>query len=44
MNPARFRLKHPDGWFAAGREVASALPLLSDAAFKLSVWLCLNAE
>ena len=31
-------------WFAAGREVAKALELLSDATFKLFVWLCLHAE
>lgn len=42
--PTRFRLKHSTGWFAAGREVACALPLLSDAAFKLFIWLCLHAE
>jgi hypothetical protein len=40
----RFQLKQPSGWFAAGREVACALELLSDATFKLFVWLCLNAE
>jgi len=40
----RFQLKQPTGWFAAGREVARALELLSDAAFKLFVWLCLHAE
>jgi hypothetical protein len=40
----RFRLKQPSGWFAAGREVACAATLLSDAAFKLFVWLCLHAE
>jgi hypothetical protein len=39
-----FQLKHPTGWFAAGREVACALELLSDATFKLFVWLCLHAE
>ena len=39
-----FQLKQPTGWFAAGREVAKALQLLSDAAFKLFVWLCLHAE
>lgn len=42
--PTRFQLKHSTGWFAAGREVACALQLLSDAAFKLFVWLCLHAE
>lgn len=39
-----FRLKHSCGWFAAGREVAAAATLLSDAAFKLFVWLCLHAD
>ena len=39
-----FQLKHPTGWFAAGREVACALQLLSDANFKLFLWLCLHAE
>jgi len=34
---ARLRLKRPTGWFAAGQEVATALPMLSDAAFKLYV-------
>jgi len=38
------KLKHPSGWFAAGREVSRALPLLSDGAFKLYVYLCLNAD
>jgi hypothetical protein len=40
----RFQLKQPTGWFAAGREVACALELLSDGTFKLFVWLCLHAE
>jgi hypothetical protein len=40
----RLRLKRPTGWFAAGREVADALTLLSDAAFKLYLWLCLHAD
>jgi hypothetical protein len=40
----RLQLKQPTGWFAAGREVAYAMQLLSDAAFKLFVWLCLHAE
>ena len=40
----RLQLKQPTGWFAAGRKVACALQLLSDAAFKLFVWLCLQAE
>jgi hypothetical protein len=37
-------LKHPTGWFAAGREVAAAMMLLSDGAFKLYVFLCLRAD
>jgi hypothetical protein len=40
----RLQLKQPTGWFAAGREVACALELLSDPAFKLFVWLCLHAD
>ena len=40
----RFQLKQSTGWFAAGREVRCALELLSDATFKLFVWLCLHAE
>ena len=45
MIPApRLRLKRPTGWFAAGQEVAAALLLLSDAAFKLYVFLCLNVD
>ena len=41
---ARLRLKKQSGWFAAGQEIDCALQLLSDAAFKLFVWLCLHAE
>lgn len=37
-------MKHPTGWFAAGKEVASAMTLLSDGAFKLYVFLCLRAD
>ena len=45
MIPApRLRLKRHSGWFAAGHEVAAALPLLSDAAFRLYVFLCLNVD
>ena len=44
MSPPRLELKHPTGWFAAGREVRLAVTLLSDGAFKLFVWLCLHAE
>jgi hypothetical protein len=44
MSTARFHLKQPRGWFAAGREAAGALTLLSDTAFKVFVWICLHAE
>jgi len=44
MSAARLILKQPTGWFAAGREVAQALALLSDGAFKLYIHLCLEAE
>ena len=44
MKPTRFALKHPRGWFAAGEEVAQALEILSAAAFKLYVYLCMQAE
>jgi hypothetical protein len=37
-------LKQPTGWFAAGREVAEALTLLSDGAFKLYFHVCLQAD
>jgi hypothetical protein len=40
----RLILKQPTGWFAAGREVAEALTLLSDAAFRLYMYICLNAD
>jgi hypothetical protein len=40
----RLRLKRSSGWFAAGEEMAAALVMLSDAAFKLYVWLCLNVD
>jgi hypothetical protein len=44
VTPQRLRLKRPTGWFAAGQEVAAALEVLSGDAFKLYVYLCLNAE
>lgn len=37
-------LKNPRGWFAAGAEVQKAMDLLSDGAFKLFIYLCLNAR
>jgi hypothetical protein len=44
MSSARLTLKQPTGWFAAGREVAQAIMLLSDAAFKMYLYLCLQAD
>jgi hypothetical protein len=43
MSAPRLILKQPAGWFAAGREFAQAIPLLSDGAFKLYVYACLRA-
>jgi len=44
MSTPRLILKQPTGWFAAGREFAQAIPLLSDGAFKLYVHACLRAN
>jgi len=44
MNGSRLILKQPKGWFAAGREFAQALVLLSDGAFRLYVYTCLTAH
>lgn len=44
MSERRITLKNPTGWFAAGREVARAITLLSDGAFKVYVHLCLRAD
>lgn len=44
MNPPPLVLKHSSGWFAAGHEMARALSLLSDGAFRLFVYVCLNAD
>lgn len=44
MSASRLILKQPTGWFAAGREFAQAIPLLSDGAFKLYVHACLMAN
>ena len=44
MTTPRLILKQPTGWFAAGREVAQAMTLLSDGAFKLYFHLCLQAD
>lgn len=40
----KIRLKRASGWFAAGTEWQRALRLLSDGAFKLFVYLSLQAE
>ena len=44
MSERRVTLKNPTGWFAAGREFARAITLLSDGAFKVYVHLCLRAD
>ena len=44
MSASRLILKQPTGWFAAGREFAHALSLLSDGTFKLYVHVCLKAN
>ena len=44
MTTSPLRLKNPTGWFAAGKEVSQALTLLPDSAFKLFMWICLNAD
>jgi hypothetical protein len=43
MSTPRLILKQPTGWFAAGREFAQAITLLSDGAFKLYVYACMRA-
>lgn len=42
--PPRLVLKQSTGWFAAGWQFGEAMLTLSDAAFKLFAWLCLNAD
>ena len=44
MTTSPLILKSPKGWFAAGAEVGKALSILSDGAFKLYVYVCLNAR
>ena len=44
MSSTPLVLKNPKGWFAAGAEVERAMEVLSDGAFKLFVYLCLNAR
>ena len=43
MSTPRLILNQPTGWFAAGREFAQAITLLSDGAFKLYVYACMRA-
>ena len=43
MSAPRLILKQPTGWFAAGREFAQAITILSDGAFKLYVYACMRA-
>lgn len=40
----RLRLKQATGWFAAGGAFRQALSLLSDGAFRLFAYLCLEAD
>ena len=44
MNSSSLRLKNARNWFAAGVEVQQALEFLSDGAFKVFMYICLNAE
>ena len=45
MSPApKLVLKQSTGWFAAGWSFGDAMITLSDSAFKLFAWFCLNAE
>jgi hypothetical protein len=44
MSRPQLILKQSTGWFAAGWQFGQALGELSDAAFKLYAWLCMNAN
>lgn len=44
MNASPLKLKNPRNWFAAGLEVQQAMNVLSDGAFKVFMYLCLNAR
>jgi hypothetical protein len=44
MNAPRPALKHPTGFFAAGASFRTALMSLSDGAFKLFAYLCVEAN
>jgi len=43
-HPTPLLLKPPRAWFAAGQPIEKAIHLLSDGAFKLFVYLCLQAR
>lgn len=40
----RLRIKHEPGWFVAGASFTRALEVLSDGAFRLFAWICINAH
>ncbi|MBM4448773.1 MAG: hypothetical protein FJ015_06005 [Chloroflexi bacterium] len=42
--PGNLRLKERSGWFAAGNSFRKTLPLLSDGAFKMFAYVCLEAD
>jgi hypothetical protein len=44
MKRERLMLKRPSGWFAADQGFVEALELLSEGAFKLYVYACLQAD
>jgi len=44
MSSSALRLKNARNWFAAGIEVQTALETLTDGAFKVFMYVCLNAE
>ena len=44
MSASPLRLKNTRNWFAAGIEVQQALDILTDGAFKIFMYICLNAE
>jgi len=44
MNASPLRLKNTRNWFAAGLEVQQAMNMLSDGAFKIFMYVCLNAR
>jgi hypothetical protein len=44
MTSPHLMLKHDTAWFAAGIEVEKAMQILSDGAFKLYLFLCLEAR